>query len=81
MIIFRIEINLFFSDFDNLLCATYSNAVGIAVAFVIGQTVLLILCCIGLSRKDKQSDEISLQNDFNPRHVSWADQLNSNKLQ
>ncbi|XP_075211258.1 uncharacterized protein LOC142318737 isoform X2 [Lycorma delicatula] len=72
--------NSHFNGNDNLLCATYTSAIGVAIAFIIGQTFLLILCCCGLSRKERQSDQISLQSDFNPRHISWADQLNSNKL-
>ncbi|RZF38710.1 hypothetical protein LSTR_LSTR013700 [Laodelphax striatellus] len=70
-------------DDMELFCASYSSAVAVAAAIVIGQTLLLIVCCVALcrGRKEKHNDQISLENDFHPpRHITWADQLNSNKL-
>ncbi|XP_039281008.1 uncharacterized protein LOC111048518 isoform X2 [Nilaparvata lugens] len=70
-------------DGIGVFCASYSSAIVVALAIVVGQTVLLIVCCVALARREKQNDQVSLQSDFHPpddRHITWADQLNSNKL-
>lgn len=62
------------SEDTQLLCATVGTTVVICVAWVVLQLCLLIGCCWALSRREKQSvDTVSLQTDFQPKHVTWGD--------
>ncbi|XKL62628.1 hypothetical protein PGB90_002461 [Kerria lacca] len=63
------------SEFDETVCVSWPTIITLLLLFGILQIIILAVYCFCFQgRKQKFNDQVSLNNDFQPRHVTWADQ-------
>lgn len=63
------------SDYEENVCISWPALVSGFLIFGILQIIILAVCSFLFYRKKRLfNDQVSLNNDFQPRHVTWADQ-------
>lgn len=65
----------YFTDNADNVCISWLAIVSMFLLFGVLQILILAVYCFMYYRKrQKNTDQVSLDHDFQPRHVTWADQ-------